>query len=129
MLNIGYRQSDSSIQRCTSTIILLVALCPGGTSARAIEIPFERSNTDAQKRKDRDSKSEGKRKRSSLEKKEKNATFIEALFGPGGRERLVPSYSRQVLDRRSRSRADAAHGHRRRYTLVLKPSFLGVLSP
>ena len=32
-------------------------------------MPFERNNNDAQKRKDRDSKAEGKRRRGSLEKK------------------------------------------------------------
>jgi len=61
-----------------------VALCLGGISTRATEMPFERNNTDAQKRKDRDSKSEGKRRRTSLEKKVIDATSasgIETLLG------------------------------------------------
>jgi hypothetical protein len=61
---------------------------------KATEVPFERNNTDAQNRKDRDSKSKGKRRRSSLEKviDAASSSRIETLFGPGGRELLVPSY-------------------------------------
>ena len=50
-------------------------------------MPFERNNTDAQKRKDRDSKLEGKRRSTSLEKKAIDATSassIETLWGLEG---------------------------------------------
>jgi hypothetical protein len=74
---------------------------------------FERNNTDVQKRKDRGSESEGKRRHSSLESKPWTPSGVALLdlLNPGGYELLVPSYSERELDRRSLSFADAARTH------------------
>jgi len=79
-------------------------------------MPFKRNNTDVQKRNDRGSKSDGKRRRSSYEIESWTPPRL-ALLGHylvlEGANFWVPSYSRRELDRRSLSFAETAHGHGR----------------
>jgi len=76
-------------------------------------MPFERNNTDVQTREDRGSKSEGKRRRSTLESMPWAPSQLALFLALEGANFWLPSYSRRELDPRSLSFADAAHGHGR----------------
>jgi len=77
-------------------------------------MPFEINKTYGQKREDRGSELEGKRRCSSLESKPwkpPQQVLLGRYLVLEGAKFWVPSYSRRELDPRLLSFADAAHGH------------------